>query len=53
MTDVPLRFPEVPLLWTVPGVYSPAERAAFAARIEAGEPEQATNNTIRLTYAER
>ena len=46
MTDVPMRFPETPLLWTVPAVYTPAECAAWTARIEAGEPALATNNPL-------
>ncbi|MBL4846069.1 MAG: 2OG-Fe(II) oxygenase [Planctomycetes bacterium] len=46
MTDVPMRFADVPLLWTVDDVYTPAECAAFIERIEAGEPSIATNNPL-------
>lgn len=46
MTDVPMRFPDVPLLWTVEDVYTAEECAAFVERIEAGEPTLATNNPL-------
>ena len=46
MTDVPMRFPDVPLLWTVEDVYTPDECAEFMKRIEAGEPALATNNPL-------
>jgi hypothetical protein len=46
VTDVPMRFPDTPLLWTVDDVYGPEECAAFRARIEAAEPSLATNNPL-------
>ena len=44
--DVPMRFVEMPMLWTVDDVYSPAECKDFVAEIEAASPELATNNPI-------
>lgn len=46
MTDVPMRFPNTDLLWTVPDVYTPDECAAFVARIEAEDPQLATHNPL-------
>lgn len=44
--DLPFRFDDEPLLWTVPGVYTKAESAEFMARIERSAPRLATNNPI-------
>lgn len=44
--DVPMRFEEEELLWTVDGVCSPAERADFFALIESSSPALATNNPL-------
>lgn len=41
-----MRFPETPLLWRVEAVYSPEECAAWIERIEAADPQIATNNPM-------
>ena len=42
--DVPMRFDDSPLLWTVDDVYSKAECEGFIDLIERSSPELATNN---------
>lgn len=44
--DVPMRFEDQSLLWTVDDVYSPAECSAFIERIERASPTLATNNPL-------
>lgn len=44
--DIPMRFDDQPLLWTVEDVYSAAECSAFIERIERASPTLATNNPI-------
>ena len=44
--DIPMRFEDAALLWTIDDVYSPAEPAAFIARIERSSPGLATDNPI-------
>jgi predicted 2-oxoglutarate/Fe(II)-dependent dioxygenase YbiX len=44
--DIPLRFPDRPLLLQVPSVYSPEECKRFVALVEAGAPTLATNNPL-------
>src|SRR4051794_13600029 len=44
--DIPMRFDEQALLWTVKDVYSAAECAAFIERIERASPTLATNNPL-------
>ena len=44
--DIPMRFEDAALLWTIDDVYSPAECAAFIARIERHGPGLATDNPI-------
>ena len=44
--DVPMRFDDAPLLWTVDDVYSPDECKAFIDLIESSSPELATNNPL-------
>lgn len=44
--DIPMRFADAALLWTIDGVYTPAECAAFIARIERAGPSLATDNPI-------
>lgn len=46
MADVPMRFTETPLLWRVEGVLSEAECEAWVERIEAADPQLATNNPV-------
>ena len=46
MIDVPMRFEEERLLWSVDGVYSEEECAHFVSLIEASSPELATNNAL-------
>lgn len=46
MTQVPMRFETVPLLWTVDSVYSKEECAQMVERIERGAPTIATNNPL-------
>ena len=46
LIDLPFRFEDEPLLWTVPGVYTETELAEFIARIERSAPSLATNNPI-------
>lgn len=41
-----MRFPDVPLLWSVDDVYSNEECDAFIAEIERASPSIATNNPI-------
>jgi prolyl 4-hydroxylase len=41
-----MRFDEAPLLWTVEGIYAPAECAAFIEMIESEAPALATNNPL-------
>lgn len=45
-TRVPMRFPDVPLLWTVHRVFNAAECRERIRRIEAWGPELATNNPM-------
>lgn len=42
--ELPMRFESERLLWTVEGVYSPAECREFVGRIEGWSPTIATNN---------
>ncbi|NEO84582.1 MAG: hypothetical protein F6J87_10065 [Spirulina sp. SIO3F2] len=42
--QVPFRFDTIPLLWTVPNIYSQAECAGFIAMIEQANPGLASNN---------
>lgn len=44
--DVPFRFEESPLLWTVDEVYSPTECQEFIRLIESKQPAIATNNPM-------
>jgi hypothetical protein len=44
--DLPFRFDDQPLLWTVPDVYTPSECAEFIAMIERAAPTLATNNAL-------
>jgi hypothetical protein len=44
--DVPMRFESERLLWSVEGVYSPAECDDFVALIERSAPSLATNNPL-------
>lgn len=44
--EVPFRFEDGRMLWTVDDVYSPAECRAFIARIEAAGPALATDNPL-------
>jgi len=44
--DLPFRFDDQPLLWTVPDVYTQPECADFIRRIERSAPTLATNNPI-------
>jgi hypothetical protein len=46
MTDVPFRFDEERLLWTVDDVYSTAECSSFVQLIETSSPTLATNNPL-------
>lgn len=46
LVDLPFRFEDQPLLWTVPSVYSTTECAEFVRKIEASVPKLATNNQI-------
>ena len=44
LVDLPVRFEDQPLLWTVPQVYSETECSEFIHRIERSVPTLATNN---------
>jgi hypothetical protein len=44
--DIPMRFEDAPLLWTVDDVYSPSECASFIRLIEESSPALATNNPV-------
>ena len=44
--DLPFRFDDQPLLWTIPDVYTLTECAGFIRRIEGSAPQLATNNPI-------
>jgi len=44
--DIPMRFEEEPLLWTVDDVYNPSECDAFVRMIEQSSPTLATNNPL-------
>jgi hypothetical protein len=44
--DIPMRFEDAPLLWTVDDVYSPSECASFIRLIEESSPALATNNPL-------
>lgn len=44
--DIPMRFEDEPLLWTVEGVYTEAECEDFIALIERSSPALATNNPL-------
>jgi hypothetical protein len=44
--DVPMRFEDEALLWTVNDVYSEAECASFIRLIEASSPTIATSNPL-------
>jgi prolyl 4-hydroxylase len=44
--QVPMRFPDTPLLWTMEDVYSPAECTQMIGRIEQAAPTIATNNPL-------
>jgi len=46
LIDLPFRFEDEPLLWTVPGVYTETEAAEFIGRIQRSAPSLATNNPI-------
>lgn len=46
LVDLPFRFEDQPLLWTVPHVYSATECAEFIQTIEASVPTLATNNPV-------
>lgn len=44
--ELPVRFEEQPLLWTIPNVYTKAECDDFVALIERANPGLATNNAL-------
>lgn len=44
--DIPMRFEDQPLLWTVDNVYSAKECEEFVALIEQSSPVLATNNPL-------
>ncbi len=44
--DIPMRFDDLPLLWVVENVYTPAECAAFVNFIERASPSLATGNPL-------
>lgn len=44
--DIPMRFDDADLFWTIDDVYGPAECAAFIARIERAGPVLATDNPV-------
>src|SRR5690606_35248256 len=46
MIPLPMRFADQPLLWTVAGVYSPAECREFIDLIERSDPGLASNNQL-------
>ena len=50
--ELPLRFEDQPLLWTVPAVYSPSECADFIQMIERSAPTLATNNPCTVIRTE-
>ena len=43
---LPMRFEAEPLLWTVDGIYTPAECESFVRMIERAAPTLATNNAL-------
>jgi len=44
LVDLPFRFDDQPLLWTIPDVYTQSECADFIRRIDGSAPQLATNN---------